>query len=84
MWYFKCQEAVVVEHVTESPIFPFGPSLEVVLDAGVRAVQSTPLIGRSGTVLGIISTHWREPYRLSNRELQTLHCFSCNVSSWID
>lgn len=30
-------------------------------DAGYRAVQSTPLIGRNGRLLGVLATHRREP-----------------------
>ena len=40
------------------------------LDAGVRAVQSTPLIGQSGRVLGIVSTHWRLPGQPAARDLR--------------
>jgi hypothetical protein len=28
--------------------------------SNIRAVQSTPLVSRSGQLLGMISTHWRE------------------------
>jgi hypothetical protein len=38
-------------------------------DAGIRAMQSTPLISRSGNLLGMISTHWRRPHQPSEREL---------------
>lgn len=68
---FETGTRVVVEDVTESPVFSGTAALEVLLDAGVRAVQSTPLIGFSG-MLGILSTHWESPYRLSNRALVSL------------
>jgi GAF domain-containing protein len=80
----KCRTQVVVEDVAANPIFQSTPSLEVVLDAGVRAVQSTPLIGRSGAVLGILSTHWRTPGPLRSPQLRMLHSFSCHASSWIE
>ncbi len=32
------------------------------LDAGIRAAQSTPLFSRSGKMLGMISSHWRKPH----------------------
>jgi PAS domain S-box-containing protein len=31
--------------------------------SGIRAVQSTPLMSRSGQLLGMISTHWRRPHQ---------------------
>ncbi len=40
--------------------------------AGIRAAQSTPLLSRSGTLLGMLSTHWREPYNPPERELRAL------------
>src|SRR5262249_31388354 len=60
---------VVIEDVTRSPLFASRPSLEVLLDAKVRAVQSTPLRGGSGKVLGIVSTHFSAPYRPSGADL---------------
>ena len=49
-------------------IFAGQESLGVSLDAGVRAVQSTPLLSSGGTILGMISTHYCEPHRPSERE----------------
>src|SRR3974390_1889561 len=44
-------ERVIVEDVERSPIFIGTPALEIQLQAGVRAVQSTPLVSRSGKPL---------------------------------
>jgi len=52
-------ERVVVEDVTKSPIFIATPALAVLLEAQVRAVQSTPLVSRSGEFIGMVSTHYR-------------------------
>ena len=38
----------------------------------IRAVQSTPLLSRSGELLGMISTHWRQPHNPDERELRLL------------
>lgn len=65
-------ETVMVEDVTCSSIFQKTPALEVLLDARVRAVQSTPLIGHGGQVVGVLSTHWSSPRRLSAEELLQL------------
>ena len=42
--------------------------LEEYLRAGILAVQSTPLISRSGALLGMVSTHWRAPNDISASE----------------
>jgi GAF domain-containing protein len=49
---------VIIEDVTQSKIFAGQAALKVLLDAGVRAVQSTPLLSSSGKLLGMISTHF--------------------------
>jgi PAS domain S-box len=46
--------------------------LATYLHTGIHAVQSTPLLSRSGKILGMISTHWREPYQPSERDLLLL------------
>lgn len=55
-------ERVVIEDVEMNPLFAGTPSLPVLQNAGVRAVQSTPLISREGKLLGILTTHWGIPY----------------------
>jgi signal transduction histidine kinase/CheY-like chemotaxis protein len=42
------------------------------LQAGIFAVQSTPLISRTGKLLGMISTHWRKTHEPSERALRLL------------
>jgi PAS domain-containing protein len=68
----KRSERVIVEDVELSPIFVGTPALEIQRRAGVRAVQSTPLIGRSGGLFGIFSTHYRTPYRPDDYVLRLL------------
>jgi PAS domain S-box-containing protein len=55
---------------TESCAFMIGTEdFEFYRSSGMRAVQSTPLVGRDGRVVGMISTHWKEPHQPSEREL---------------
>jgi PAS domain S-box-containing protein len=65
-------ERVVVEDVTLSPIFRGSEALDVLQREGVRAVQSTPLVSRTGQLLGMISTHFVKVHALSERELQLI------------
>ena len=48
------------------------PGLEIQLKASVRAIQSTPLVSRSGTILGMFSTHYTKPYGPDDRALALL------------
>jgi len=77
-------ERVIVEDVTESPIFHTTSALEVLLDAGVRAVQSTPLIGSSGTILGMLSTHWPSARHLSDQASVRLDILARTVGRWLE
>lgn len=81
---FETHSRVFVEDVAESPIFHGTPALEVLLDAGVRAVQSTPLLSSSGTILGILSTHWPSPGHLSTRALVSLDVLARAAARWLE
>ena len=59
---------VIVEDVTKSQLFADSPALDVQLRAGVRALQSVPLIGRSGRTIGILTTHFRAPFEADDRK----------------
>ncbi len=48
------------------------PMLAVAHEAGFRAVQSTPLIGRDGSIHGMLSTHFDSPHRPSDEEFGRL------------
>jgi PAS domain-containing protein len=63
---------VIVEDVARDPIFVGTPALGILLRAGVRAVQSTPLVSRSGRLLAMLSTHYRTPHRPDERVLRLL------------
>jgi len=41
-------------------------------NAGIRSAQTTPLMSRSGNLLGMISTHWSKPHEPSARDLRLL------------
>lgn len=50
---------VVVSNVATDPVVGDSASRDVLLRANVHSVQSTPLIGRSGKLIGVLSTHYR-------------------------
>ncbi len=66
-------ERVIVEDVEHSAIFAGTEALDIQLKAGVRAVQSTPLVSRAGKPLGMFSTHYRKPHRPHERTLALLN-----------
>ena len=52
--------------------------------SGIRSVQSTPLISRDGSVVGMISTHWSKPYQPSKRELQLFDVLARQAADLIE
>ena len=50
----------------------YEPYRSIAESSGYRAVQSTPIIKRDGTVIGILSTHFAEPHQWSKADLPTL------------
>ena len=77
-------ERIIVEDILKSPIFIGTPALDVMLAADARAVQSTPLISRSGTLLGMFSTHYRTPRRPGDRELRMLDLLARQAADFIE
>ena len=75
---------MIVEDVTTSPIFAGSTSLPVLLAAGVRALQSTPLLDRAGRFLGLISTHYRAPRQFAETELDWLDLLAHHAADVIE
>jgi PAS domain S-box-containing protein len=77
-------ERVIVEDVTTSEIFIGQPSMNVLIDEGVRAVISTPLMSNAGNVLGMISTHFRESHHPGERELGLLDLLARQAADYLE
>lgn len=75
-------ERVVVEDVLVDS--SFAPHMKIVDSAGYRAVQSTPLISRSGEPLGVLSTHFRKPHRPSEPDLRLLDLYARHAAEIIE
>jgi GAF domain-containing protein len=65
---------VVIFDVDKDP--GFAPHRAIAHASGFRAVQSTPLVGLDGHVVGMVSTHFRAPNCPSDRELHTLRLYA--------
>ena len=73
-----------VEDVLQSPVFGGQPSLQVLLDADVRAVQSTPLISSRGAVSGMVSTHFGGAHLPSDRECRLLDLLARQAADYLE
>lgn len=52
--------------------------------AGIRSAQTTPLVSRDGTLLGMISTHWSKPHSPSERDLRLLDIVARQAADLLD
>lgn len=52
--------------------------------SGIRAVQTTPLVSRSGRAIGVISTYWRAPHTPTDRELGLMDVVARQVADVIE
>ena len=75
---------VIVEDIEKSEIFAGTAALEVQLRAGIRAIQSTPVISRDGKLLGMFSTHFREPHRPDERQCAMLDLLARQTADIIE
>ena len=65
-------ERVVVPDIEHCDYMAGSASLAGYRRESMRASQTTPLVSRSGKLLGMISTHWREVHVPSERDLRLL------------
>lgn len=72
----KSRQRVIVPDVANNPIFSGTRLLEIMLDADIRALQSTPLIGKSGRIWGMLSTHYRTVTQPSKKDLRIIDYFA--------
>ena len=64
------KERVVAPDLETFPPLAGTPELADYRSTGIRAVQSTPLLTRSGQVIGMASTHWRRATQPSEDDLR--------------
>ena len=62
-------QTVIVDVDTDAR---FAPHRDIAASAAFRAVQSTPLIERTGRLLGVVSTHYPRPHSPSARDREIM------------
>ena len=75
---------VVVPDVECADFMAGSADLEVARQVGLRAMHSTPLVSRSGRLLGMISTHWQEPHAPAEHELRALDVLARQAADLIE
>ncbi len=75
------RDAIIAEDVMVDP--HFARCRGILERAGVRAVQSTPLISSSGALVGILSTHFATPSRPTDQQMLAIRNASQLVANAI-
>ncbi len=80
----KTGQRVFVPDVHACDFMAGSDDLEMFLQTGIRAVQTMPLVSRSGALLGMFSTHWREVHEPTATELRTLDVLARQAADLIE
>ena len=80
----RAQRRVIIENFATCDFMQDAPTLPIFLEAGIYAAQSTPLYSRNGKLLGMISTHWSDPYRPSEHQLNLLDILARQAADLIE
>lgn len=75
------QRIVIEDTETDEAYAPLRP---IARACGYRAVQATPLVGRDGALLGMLSTHFRAPHRPSEQALRRLDLYVRQAADFIE
>jgi signal transduction histidine kinase/ActR/RegA family two-component response regulator len=80
----KSRSRVVVPDVEVGELAATGQDLAMFRGLGIRATQTTPLLSRSGELVGMLSTHWSRRHEPSERELRILDILARQVADLIE
>ncbi|ELY54438.1 PAS/PAC sensor protein [Natronococcus amylolyticus DSM 10524] len=81
---FRTGERVILSDVETDNDIAEAEELENYRQTGIRSMQTTPLVSRSGEVLGMFSTHWETPTEPSERELAHLDILARQAADLIE
>jgi PAS domain S-box-containing protein len=74
--------ATTIEDVDTDP--EFAPYRRIAAIQGFRAVHSTPVTSRTGELLGVLSTHFREPHSPPERALRMIELYARQAADFLE
>lgn len=80
----RSRKRVVVTDVDTCDFMEGTPDKVNYLKAGIRAVQTTPLISRSGELVGMISTHWGTTHHPTERDLRLFDILARQAADFLE
>ena len=80
----RLRSRVIVPDVERDELIAGSAEMPIYRRAGIRAMQTTPLIARDGKMLGVLSTHWRQPHQPGERDLRLLDVLARQAADLIE
>lgn len=77
-------ERIIIPDVERDDLLAGTEDLRHLRLCGIRALQSTPLLSRAGTPIGLLSTHWRREYRPPADMLRLMDALARQVVRFIE
>jgi GAF domain-containing protein len=77
-------ERVVAPDIANCDFMAGSEDQGIYLQTGISACQTTPLIGRAGNVVGMISTHWHRPHQPSDDDLRRFDALARRAAEVIE
>ena len=78
------QRVIVADYQTDERFAHHLESTSILLAAGIHASQSTPLILRTGRLIGMFSTHWGKPGRPADRVLRLVDLLARQAADQVE
>ncbi|MGO4619562.1 GAF domain-containing protein [Ensifer sp. 2YAB10] len=75
---------VIVSDVEAAEFMRGTADLVAYRQAGIRAIQTTPLYSRGGAIIGMLSTHWEQVHEPTERELRLLDVVARQAADLIE
>jgi PAS domain S-box-containing protein len=75
---------VIIADIRKSPMMAESRHRDAYLRMGVMAMQTTPLLSRSGNTIGLLSTHWRRRGEPTARQLRSIDVLARQAADLID
>jgi signal transduction histidine kinase len=80
----RTRRRVIAPDVREAPFMVGSQDLDDYLRGGILAAQTTPLVSRTGRLVGAFSTHWRSPHVPADRDLRLLDILARQAADLIE
>lgn len=80
----RTTQRIIISDVEQCHYMQGTEDLAMYRQTGIRACQTTPLLSRSGRLVGMLSTHWSNPYQPSERELRIFDLLARQLADLIE